>query len=53
MLREYSPLTIDQLGSFAEPMSLHGGGLSFPSIDLPFMAYAQSADVVTFFLENW
>lgn len=52
--REYSPQTIDQLGSFAEPMSLLDLAKGFPSDRFEAqMAYAQSADVIAFIFREF
>ena len=51
---EYNQRTIEQLGSFAEPMSLMDLSRGFPKD--PFqarMAYAQSADVVAFLYRTY
>jgi len=52
--REYSPETVQQLGSFAEPMSLSSLAKGFPEGRFQAqMAYAQSADVISFIFREF
>lgn len=52
--KEYSPQTIDQLGSFAEPMSLTELAKGFPKDSFRAqIAYAQSADVIAFIFREF
>lgn len=52
--REYSPETVEQLGSFASPIALNQLAKGFPKGRFQAqMAYAQSADVIAFIFREY